>query len=116
MSPECLFCRIVAGEIPADLIYDGPGAIAFADINPVAPVHVLVLPREHYADIGELAGRPDVAAAVVNGIAGTAAALGLTDYRTIFNTGAEAGQTIFHVHAHVLAGGDLATGFPHNSP
>jgi histidine triad (HIT) family protein len=108
---SCLFCAIVAGEIAADLVYDGPDVIAFRDITPKAPVHVLVVPRVHYA--GALAGHPAAEVAVIDGIAATVAALGLDSYRTIFNTGAQAGQSVFHVHAHILAGGDLLAGFAH---
>jgi histidine triad (HIT) family protein len=104
---DCLFCAIVRGDIPATVVYDGPAALAFVDVNPKAPVHVLVVPKEHLADIGQLAGRPDAAAAVIDGIAATVGELGLTSYRTVFNTGPDAGQSVFHVHAHVLGGRDL---------
>jgi histidine triad (HIT) family protein len=107
MVADCLFCKIVAGEIPATVVYDNDQVLAFEDLNPQAPTHVLLIPKKHLADIGELGGDPDTAAAVVAGIAALAAELGLESYRTVFNTGPGAGQTVFHVHAHVLGGRKL---------
>ena len=107
MVADCLFCKIAAGEIPATVVYDNDQVLAFEDLNPQAPTHVLLIPKKHLADIGELGGDPDTAAAVVAGIAAVAAQLGLESYRTVFNTGPGAGQTVFHVHAHVLGGRKL---------
>jgi histidine triad (HIT) family protein len=104
MSDECLFCRIVAGDVPAVRLREDERTLIFADINPQAPVHVLVVPKRHFADIGQLGADPETAAAVVAAISAFAADSDLTDYRTIFNTGAGVGQSVFHVHAHVLAG------------
>jgi len=104
---ECVFCKIVSGDIPAEVVAEGEGWLAFRDLDPKAPVHVLVVPRQHLADIGELGSDPAAAAAVVTGIGTVAGQLGLTAYRTVFNTGAGAGQSVFHVHAHVLSGRDL---------
>ena len=101
---DCLFCKIVAGESPATVVAEGAEWLAFETIDPQAPVHVLVIPRRHVADIGELAADPAVAAAVVAGVKDTAKKVGLSSYRTVFNSGPDAGQTIFHVHAHVLGG------------
>jgi histidine triad (HIT) family protein len=102
-----VFSRIIAGEIPADVVYDSDRLIAFRDINPQAPVHVLVVPKtEQYANVGELtAGDPELLAELVATAQRLAADLADGDYRLIFNTGEGAGQTVFHVHAHVLAGG-----------
>ncbi|MGI8667386.1 MAG: HIT domain-containing protein [Jatrophihabitans sp.] len=108
MAADCVFCGIVAGDIPATVVYDGAGVLAFADLAPKAPTHVLVIPKKHFADLGELAGDPVSAGAVVAGVGAVAAQLGLGSYRTVFNTGAEASQTVFHVHAHVLAGRSLS--------
>ncbi len=105
---DCLFCKIVAGEIPAAVVARGTGWLAFEDIDPKAPVHVLVVPERHLADIGELGSDPQAAAAVLAGVGAVAGKLGLTAYRTVFNTGAEAGQSVFHAHAHVLAGRSLS--------
>jgi histidine triad (HIT) family protein len=105
--PDCLFCGIAAAEIPATIVSGNERTVAFRDINPQAPVHVLVIPREHYANLGELAAADpgllaDLAAcarevAAAEGIAGTG-------YRVVFNTGPDGGQTVGHVHAHVLGG------------
>lgn len=104
MAEDCLFCKIVAGDIPASVVYDDDDVLAFADLKPQAPTHVLVIPKQHFADLSELARDQAASAAVLAGIAAVVEALGLNSYRTVFNTGAEAGQSVFHVHAHVLAG------------
>ena len=106
---DCLFCRIVAGEIPADLVAQNDQAIAFRDVNPQAPVHVLVIPREHHADVGAMATTDaDLAGQVLALASEVAQREGLTQgYRLVFNTGASAGQSVFHAHAHVLGGRDL---------
>ncbi|MDQ1733004.1 MAG: histidine triad family protein [Pseudonocardiales bacterium] len=101
---DCLFCSIVAGRIPADLVYQDADVVAFNDIAPKAPVHVLVIPRRHFTDIRELAKDPAAAASVLAGIDAVAGERGLEYFTTIFNTGAESGQTVLHVHAHVLSG------------
>ncbi|ERK72575.1 histidine triad domain protein [Leifsonia aquatica ATCC 14665] len=101
-----IFSRIVAGEIPADIVYDGERIIAFRDIAPKAPVHLLVVPKtEQYRDVTELAaGDPALLAEIVS-VAKRLAAEAGGDFRLVFNTGAGAGQTVFHVHAHVLSAG-----------
>lgn len=95
---------MVAGDIPVDPVYSDDAVIAFADINPQAPTHVLVVPRTHVRDLAELAADADLSARVLAGIRATVEALGVEQFRTVFNTGAGAGQSVFHVHAHVLAG------------
>src|SRR3984957_21191794 len=95
MPEDCLFCKIVAGDIPAIRLREDDAPLAFADVNPQAPTHVLVVPKQHFRDIGELAADPAAAAAVLAAIAGFAADTGLNDYRTVFNTGAGAGQSGF---------------------
>jgi histidine triad (HIT) family protein len=109
-SPECLFCKIVAGEVPAEVVHTTERTVAFRDVNPQAPVHVLVVPRDHYANAAALAsGDPEASAELVRTAAAVAAAEGHPDdYRLVYNTGAGAGQTVFHTHLHVLAGRDLA--------
>ena len=104
MADDCLFCKIVAGDIPATKVYEDGETLAFVDLNPQAPVHVLVVPRRHFANIVELSKDVEASGAVLNGIRATAESYGLTEFRTVFNTGALAGQTVFHVHAHVLGG------------
>ncbi|MEU5216041.1 histidine triad nucleotide-binding protein [Streptomyces sp. NPDC020807] len=107
---DCLFCKIVAGEVPATLVRETETTLAFRDINPQAPTHVLVIPRLHYPDAASLAaGAPSVAADVLRE-AGEVAAEEKVDgqgFRIVFNTGAGAGQTVFHAHAHVLGGRGL---------
>jgi histidine triad (HIT) family protein len=108
MVADCLFCSIVAGELAADVVHDGASVLAFRDLNPQAPVHVLVVPKAHFADIGELGADAAGSAALLAGIRSVAAELGLQSYRTVFNTGSEAGQSVFHVHAHLLSGRSLS--------
>jgi histidine triad (HIT) family protein len=108
VDPDCLFCKIVAGEIPSTKVYEDGHAFAFADRNPQAPVHVLVVPRRHFTDIADLGRDADASAGLLAGIRALAAQEGLDSFRTVFNTGAEAQQTVFHVHAHVLAGRALS--------
>jgi histidine triad (HIT) family protein len=107
-SPEaadCLFCRIVAGEVPATVVAQDERVLAFRDVNPQAPTHVLVIPRAHQPDVASLAAaEPDALAALVVMGRAVAAAEGHDSHRLVFNTGAEAGQSVFHVHGHVLAG------------
>jgi histidine triad (HIT) family protein len=105
---DCLFCKIVAGEIPAEIVHTTERTVAFRDINPKAPLHVLVVPRDHYANAAELAAAdPETSATLVTSAAAVAAAEGYDDYNLVFNTGAGAGQTIFHTHVHLLGGADL---------
>ena len=101
-----IFSRIISGEIPADIVYDGERIIAFRDIAPKAPVHLLVVPKtEQYRDVVELAaGDPELLAELVAVARRLAEEHADGDFRLIFNTGTGAGQTVFHVHAHVLSG------------
>ena len=108
-DPACIFCRIVAGEIPATIVSRDEHVIAIADANPQAPVHLLVLPVEHFVTIEEtIAARPETAAALFR----VAAALGTqgggaAGFRLVVNTGSDGGQTVPHAHVHVLAGRPL---------
>lgn len=107
---DCLFCKIVAGEIPATVVHETDKTLAFRDIAPKAPVHVLVIPKAHYRDVVELAeADPGLAGDLLAAAAAVARAEGLTEggYRTLFNTGANAGQEVPHVHAHLLGGRPL---------
>lgn len=101
---DCVFCRIVAGEIPSTKVYEDAAAFAFADTNPQAPTHVLVVPKRHLADLGELAADPETSAALLDAIRAVVEQESLAAYRVVFNTGAQAGQSVFHVHAHLLSG------------
>jgi histidine triad (HIT) family protein len=104
-TDSCLFCRILRGEIPAQIVYETPHVIAFGDIAPQAPYHVVIIPREHVATLNEtrdpvLVGRLAIAAAELADRDGFAAA----GYRCVINTNADGGQTVFHLHLHLLAG------------
>ena len=105
--PDCLFCAIAAAEIPATIVSSNERTVAFRDINPQAPVHVLVIPRAHHPNLAELAAaEASLLAAVAAHAHEVAVAEGIADdgYRVVFNTGPYAGQTVGHVHAHVLGG------------
>lgn len=104
-APDCVFCRIVAGELPAEIIAETATAIAFPDLAPKAALHVLVVPRDHHADVAEIAAADPALLADVVGLAHQVAETQADgQFRLVFNTGAEAGQSVFHVHAHVLGG------------
>jgi histidine triad (HIT) family protein len=109
---DCLFCKIVAGAIPATVVRETDETLAFRDLFPQAPTHVLVVPKAHYANAAELAAAvPALAATLLVEAGEVAKAEGVAEggYRLVFNTGLHAGQTIFHVHCHVLGGGFLST-------
>jgi len=105
-DPGCIFCRIVAGEVPARLVFETDHVIAFHDIDPKAEVHVLVVPKNHRADVvGLAAAAPTELADLVAAADRVAAELAPQGhFRLLFNTGAAAGQSVFHAHGHVLAG------------
>jgi histidine triad (HIT) family protein len=110
VSDSCLFCRISAGEIPATIVHETGTVLAFRNIRPEAPVHVLVIPRAHHENVAALAeADPGLAGEVLAAAAAVAKADGLreTGFRVIFNAGEHAGQEIFHVHAHVVGGAPL---------
>ncbi|MBB4930316.1 histidine triad (HIT) family protein [Lipingzhangella halophila] len=106
-EPDCMFCKIVAGKVPAEIVREGERTISIRDINPQAPTHVLVITREHYPDavsVGRAdAGLLDEMACEAHEVA-TAEGVAATGYRLVFNTGSGAGQTVHHVHGHVLGG------------
>ena len=104
-TADCLFCRVVAGDLPADVVHRGERVLAFRDIDPQAPTHVLVVPLQHHHSVGELAAAdPAALTELVAAAQQIATAEGHDDFRLVFNTGARAGQSVFHVHGHVLAG------------
>jgi len=111
-DPDCLFCKIVAGEVPAEIVHESSTAIAFRDVAPVAPTHVLVIPRSHYPNAVALAeGEPETAVDLYRMAKAVVESEGLDEgYRLVFNTGALAHQTVFHAHLHVLGG--RAMGWP----
>lgn len=106
---DCLFCRVVTGDVSADVVVEGEAVVAFRDISPQAPTHVLVIPRRHHESVGVLAANePDALVELVQVAHRIAALEGHDDFRLVFNTGERAGQSVFHVHGHVLAGRDMA--------
>lgn len=112
---DCLFCAIADGQVPATRVLESDRALAFRDINPQAPVHVLVIPKQHHQDVAALAkdGAEDGTSLLDDVIAlahevARAEGVAETGYRVVFNTGADAGQTVQHAHAHVLGGRSLA--------
>jgi histidine triad (HIT) family protein len=110
MTTDCLFCKIVAGQIPGTIVHQDDELVAFQDVNPQAPLHVLIVPRRHIATLNDLTPEDD---ALVGSMFRRAAALarehGYADrgYRAVFNCNRDAGQSVFHIHLHVLAGRGL---------
>jgi histidine triad (HIT) family protein len=108
---NCIFCKIAAGEIPATIVHQDEHVVAFRDLNPQAPTHILIIPRQHIATVNDLS---DTNAAVVGKLflaaRKLAAELGFAEdgYRLVMNTNANAGQTVFHIHLHLLAGRGFA--------
>lgn len=110
MNEDCLFCKIVARQIPATVVLETDQTLAFRDINPQAPTHVVVVPKRHLADAATLASTdPALAGALIATAAEVAASDGVAGggYRLVFNTGPDSGQSVFHVHLHVLGGRTL---------
>ena len=108
--PDCLFCRIINREIPASIVYEDERVLAFNDINPQAPTHVLVVPKRHIASLNDLgAGDDQVVGELVRRAAAMARDRGVSasGFRTVFNTNRDAGQTVFHIHLHLLGGRSL---------
>lgn len=103
---ECIFCKIANGEIPSDFIYEDENVVAFNDLNPQAPVHFLVIPRKHYNSMNEINSKEEFGN-IFSSITKITSKLGIKEYRTVVNTGASAGQTVFHIHVHVMAGRDF---------
>ncbi|MCC7416423.1 MAG: histidine triad nucleotide-binding protein [Acidobacteria bacterium] len=107
MNDACLFCKIVARAIPASIVYEDERLLAFDDINPQAPTHVLVVPKRHIATLSDLApGDDPIVGELVRRAAAIAADRGIAagGFRTVFNTNRGAGQTVFHIHLHLLGG------------
>lgn len=105
---DCLFCKIVAGTIPSNKIYEDEQVYAFHDIDPKAPTHFLVIPKEHIASCAAVSKENSaVVAHIFEVIAKLTEEMGLSDFRVVSNTGFHAGQSVFHLHFHVLAGRDM---------
>ncbi|HEY0358435.1 MAG TPA: histidine triad nucleotide-binding protein [Mycobacteriales bacterium] len=110
MSDQCLFCRIVAGEIPATVVRDDTDTLAFRDVDPKAPVHVLVIPKAHHPDAAAvLAADPGLLTRIYATAVAVAGDEGIAEsgYRAVFNTGPDGGQTVHHAHLHLLGGRGL---------
>ncbi|HET8599589.1 MAG TPA: histidine triad nucleotide-binding protein [Segeticoccus sp.] len=105
-AADCLFCKIIAGDVPADVVHETDTTVAFRDIDPQAPTHVLVIPKRHEPDLVALAtADPGAATDVLRAVGDVAAQEQLGEgYRSVFNTGALAQQSVFHAHVHVLGG------------
>lgn len=104
---DCIFCKIANGIIPAELIFEDKHVVAFYDLNPQAPVHFLVVPKVHYSSLNEI-DSDEVFAQIFSVIPQITKKLGIKEYRTVVNTGTTAGQTVFHIHVHVLSGRNFA--------
>lgn len=108
---DCVFCRIVQGELPAKTVFESEQVIAFEDINKVAPVHILIVPRRHLASIAELpADDAPLLTAIQEAVLTVARATGIeqSGFRVVTNTGTSAGQSVFHLHFHLIGGRDLS--------
>ena len=100
---NCIFCKIAKGEIPTTPVYETNDVIAFNDLNPQAPVHILVIPKSHYPSLSEI-DDVELLGKVANAVREITKKLGITSYRTVINTGEQAGQTVMHLHFHIMAG------------
>ena len=109
MSSDCLFCRIINGEVPARKVYEDGRAVAFADINPQAPTHLLIVPRKHVAGLKEATAEDAELIGYCQLVAAKIARERQIEegYRTVYNVGPRAGQSVFHLHLHLLGGRDL---------
>lgn len=109
MNGNCIFCKIIAGEIPSDKVYEDEDILAFRDVAPQAPTHVLVVPKSHFATLAEMdASQAELLKKCFVKIPSIAESLGLGNgYRLIVNQGKDAGQTVFHLHIHILGGRDM---------
>ena len=103
--PDCLFCKMIRGEIKAKVAYEDPDLLAIYDINPQAPIHLLILPKKHIGQISDLKPEDnELVGKVVCGAQKIATQNGWSDYRLVFNNGPEAGQSVYHIHLHLLSG------------
>lgn len=103
---DCIFCKIANKEIPSNLVYENENIVAFNDINPCAPVHILVIPKKHVESLNELEDK-NLMAELLSGVKEVTKKLGIKDYRTVINTGKGAGQEVFHIHLHIISGRPL---------
>ena len=101
---DCVFCKIVAGQIPSQKVFENDRILAFEDINPKAPTHILLIPKKHLVNLNDGAADPALLGEIVARSAALAKELGVSDFRLVTNSGPEAGQVVFHLHFHLLAG------------
>jgi diadenosine tetraphosphate (Ap4A) HIT family hydrolase len=101
---DCIFCKIVAGQIPSKKVFESDRVLAFEDINPKAPTHILLIPKKHLEGLNDGASDPALLGEIVARSAEIAKERGVTDFRLVANTGRQAGQVVFHLHFHLLAG------------
>lgn len=108
---DCIFCKIIAGDIPTKFLFSDKNVIAFEDIDPKAPTHILIVPKKHHENAAQVAANDSESLiSIFKAVEALAEKYGLAGYRTIFNTGAEAGQSVFHAHLHLMGG--RAFGWP----
>ena len=107
---DCIFCKIANGDFGTEFIIETEDLVAFRDINPQAPEHILVIPKEHYKNITEVKSQ-ELLGKLMNGVQQVTEKIGLKSFRTVINTGEEAGQTVFHIHIHILGGKQLGSTF-----
>ena len=103
---DCLFCKIASGEIPSNKVWEDEKTFAFYDISPQAPSHILVIPKKHVSSLNELEDTT-LMADIFSSVKKITQKLGIKEYRTVINTGKDAGQTVFHIHVHILSGRPL---------
>ena len=101
MENDCIFCKIIKGDFNTEFVYENEYVVVFKDINPKAPVHLLVVPRVHVASLNELEDK-NLMAELLSAVKETTKKIGLKSYKTLINTGKEAGQEVFHLHIHIL--------------
>ena len=107
---DCIFCKIANGDFGTEFILETDEIVAFRDINPQAPEHILVVPKEHYENILEI-NEPELLAKLMQGVQEVSKKIDLKEFRTVINTGKQAGQTVFHLHIHILGGKELNATF-----
>lgn len=107
---DCIFCKIANGDFGTEFILETDEIVAFRDINPQAPEHILVVPKEHYENILEI-NKPELLAKLMQGVQEVSKKIDLKEFRTVINTGKQAGQTVFHLHIHILGGKELNATF-----
>ena len=101
MSEDCIFCKIINGDFNTEFVYENEYVVVFKDINPIAPIHLLVVPKTHVASLNELEDK-NLMAELLMAVKETTKKIGLKSYKTLINTGKEAGQEVFHLHVHIL--------------